>query len=346
MKKSLILQKPALVFLTCCILLAGFYWYSQSNKTNEPLLKETKKIDPGAWIANGKSYQFEQFVDNVYVMIGDLGYPSSQTINLTINVGLIVGKNGLIVIDSGGSKAIGKKIIEQIKRISDKPVVALFNTTIHSDHWLGNDAFIQAYPDIKIYGNFALIHRLNQGGGQLWFDRLHNLIPKQLDDTKMVYPSYPVPSRALLIDSEEFQVFGVLRGEGLDTNIVIYHTQTAVFFLGELLTVNRLGEMDEGMSVANTIKVLKEFMWMGSGYAVPGHGKSGEMNSTARPYLEYLTLLHQLVSRAYKKEILSYELREELIEEFDDYQDWVNFDLNIGRNMTRVYSEIEEQDLQ
>lgn len=58
-----------------------------------------------------------------------------------INSTVIVGDNGVILIDSGGTAEVGRHIAAAVRRITDKPVTHVVNTHHHGDHYLGNVAF-------------------------------------------------------------------------------------------------------------------------------------------------------------------------------------------------------------
>ena len=58
-----------------------------------------------------------------------------------INSTVIVGDEGVILVDSGGSDEVGRHIATAVRRITDKPVTHVVNTHHHGDHYLGNVAF-------------------------------------------------------------------------------------------------------------------------------------------------------------------------------------------------------------
>jgi len=58
------------------------------------------------------------------------------------NVGFFVGPEAVIVVDSQ-FKDIASGIVEQIKKVTDKPIKYLLNTHHHGDHVGGNDVFKQ-----------------------------------------------------------------------------------------------------------------------------------------------------------------------------------------------------------
>ena len=57
------------------------------------------------------------------------------------NSGFIVGKKGVLVIDAHINAEMAGKIQEAVRKVTDKPILYLVNTTYHGDHTFGNYAF-------------------------------------------------------------------------------------------------------------------------------------------------------------------------------------------------------------
>ncbi|MBI4252083.1 MAG: MBL fold metallo-hydrolase [Candidatus Tectomicrobia bacterium] len=57
------------------------------------------------------------------------------------NVGFVVGKKGVLVIDAHISVAMARQIQERIREVTDKPLLYLVNSNYHADHVFGNCAF-------------------------------------------------------------------------------------------------------------------------------------------------------------------------------------------------------------
>jgi cyclase len=81
-------------------------------------------------------YRIEELASGVYARIG--GRP------LDPNSGIVVGEEGVTLIDSGYSPAAGRAIREDIARITDKPVTSVIVTHHHFDHSWGNQEFAGA----------------------------------------------------------------------------------------------------------------------------------------------------------------------------------------------------------
>jgi glyoxylase-like metal-dependent hydrolase (beta-lactamase superfamily II) len=72
---------------------------------------------------------------------------------LDVNVGLVGGGRGLLVIDTHASEVEAGRVVEQVRRLGVGEVVAVFNTHQHFDHTFGNAVFAEAYDGPPIYAH-------------------------------------------------------------------------------------------------------------------------------------------------------------------------------------------------
>jgi len=85
------------------------------------------------------------------------------------NVSFVVTSADVVVLDSGSSLQIGQMASRMIKKITSKPVVAVFNSHYHADHWLGNHAFAQAYGEqLPIYALAGAAEQIKGCKGSGW----------------------------------------------------------------------------------------------------------------------------------------------------------------------------------
>jgi len=66
------------------------------------------------------------------------------------NVVVIEQRDGLVLIDGGGSPGAGRRIVELVRGVSDKPVKAVAITHWHGDHVLGVSSIVQAWPNAEV----------------------------------------------------------------------------------------------------------------------------------------------------------------------------------------------------
>mgnify|MGYP001551492932 FL=1 len=85
-------------------------------------------------------YKADKIADDVYVIHGPLETPNPMNQGFMNNPGFLVTDAGVVIVDPGGSVQTGEMVLNVLSGITDKPVVAVFASHIHGDHWLGNDA--------------------------------------------------------------------------------------------------------------------------------------------------------------------------------------------------------------
>ena len=80
---------------------------------------------------------------------------------------MIVGEDGLIIVDPGHAPALSAKVRAEFERIADKPVAAIIFTHGHGDHFGGAAAFLDEGRDIPVWAraNFGAEIRANPEAG-------------------------------------------------------------------------------------------------------------------------------------------------------------------------------------
>ena len=101
--------------------------------------------------SDGYFYKTQPVADHVSLIYR----PDPVRVPAEGNVEVIEQTDGLVVVDAGGTPAGGARVVEQIRRISPKPVKYLIYTHWHYDHNLGAPAFRAAYPGLRIISTEA-----------------------------------------------------------------------------------------------------------------------------------------------------------------------------------------------
>jgi glyoxylase-like metal-dependent hydrolase (beta-lactamase superfamily II) len=63
---------------------------------------------------------------------------------------VVIGDDGLLVVDTGQFPSLARAEIAGIKKLSPLPVRYIVNTHWHPDHWTGNGEFRNAWPGVAI----------------------------------------------------------------------------------------------------------------------------------------------------------------------------------------------------
>ena len=62
---------------------------------------------------------------------------------------LVVGEDAALVVDTGHHPELSRRMTEEIRRLTPKPVRYVVNTHWHNDHVSGNSVFAEAFPEAR-----------------------------------------------------------------------------------------------------------------------------------------------------------------------------------------------------
>lgn len=97
-------------------------------------------------VADGYFQTIARVEDGVWV----IAQPKPFHIQPIGNVTVIEQADGLVLIDAGGSPGAGRRIVELVRSVSDKPVKAVAITHWHGDHVLGLPAIVRQWPKAQV----------------------------------------------------------------------------------------------------------------------------------------------------------------------------------------------------
>ena len=295
-----------------------------------------------AWTLPVGEFEFEEIAPKIYVMHGPLSQPNPDNLGFMNNPALIVADSGLILIDPGGTLQVGEKILEEVKKISRKPVLAVFNSHIHGDHWLGNQAVRNAFPEADIYAHANTITQSLGSEGASWLSLMQRLTEGKSQGTEIVPANKAVKhGDEIVIAGEAFRVHSKLPSH-TDTDIMIEHVASRTIFTGDNCFQLRMGRFDDSSSIVGTIEALEYIVAQDFARVVPGHGPSGGIDESLMPYLNYLRDLRSVVSDGLEDELEDYEIKEKVLPQFTHMTDWAEFDAQFGLNLNKMYLELED----
>lgn len=181
--------------------------------------------------------EFTEIADRVWVA----RYPWYD-----VNVGLVAGEAGLVVIDTNASGALGRDTLAAVRRISSAPLVAAVNTHVHFDHTLGNGVFSAEGAELIAHEQAAsgLVEHVADS------HREHAEDPHP-DAAGMLATAPAVPTRtfssALALDLGDRVLELIHPGRGhTDGDIVIRVPEADLVFAGDLVEESTAGSAVPG----------------------------------------------------------------------------------------------------
>jgi glyoxylase-like metal-dependent hydrolase (beta-lactamase superfamily II) len=315
---------------------------SASNDSNTSEKKEaTIEIESEKAIITTTNfpYAFEQVANNTWVMHGPREFPNPDNKGFMNNPGIVETLAGLVVIDPGSTVHVGKNVLAEIKKVSDQKIVAIFNTHVHGDHWLANQAIKMAYPEVKIYGHPKMIDEINNGEGESWLKTMDTLTEGASLGTIVVAPDMATNNTDIIkIGHTQFKIhhFGIAHTK---TDIMIEVIENSVVFLGDNVLSLRIPRTSDGTFQGN-ISSVKTMLESNAKTYVPGHGPTGD-KAMVEEYINYLTLVYKAAQKTFEEDLDSSDVIKITKETTAAYKDWYGYEDLLGPQGAQAYSEVE-----
>ncbi|HET6376493.1 MAG TPA: MBL fold metallo-hydrolase, partial [Methylocella sp.] len=88
----------------------------------------------------------EEVAEGIHIRRGACEDASAANEDAIANTGFIVGRDGVLVLDPGGSLADGERLRAAIAQITGKPITHVVMSHVHPDHVFGAGAFLKDSP--------------------------------------------------------------------------------------------------------------------------------------------------------------------------------------------------------
>jgi quinoprotein relay system zinc metallohydrolase 2 len=278
---------------------------------------------------------FQEVASGIFVRRGLDEDVTATNDDAIANIGFVIGKDAVAVIDPGGSLRDGQRLRAHISSVTRTPIRYVVMTHVHPDHIFGAGAFQYDHP--QFVGHRKLPQAMAARG---------EYYTRRLEETLGKGRAGPIVVPTRLVQSEDDIDLGGgrvlhLRAHALahsDCDLTVLDRQTATLFAGDLLFVERVPSLDG--SLRGWLTELNSLKNEAAQRAVPGHGPVSVKWPQGSLDLErYLDGLLRETRQALKKGIdieaavttvgQSERARWRL---FDDYQ---------GHNVTQAFKELE-----
>jgi len=104
-------------------------------------------------------FEIKPVAEGVYAAIAKPAY------KVNCNAAIIFLDDGVLVVDTHSKPSAARGLIEQIKKMTDKPVKYVVNTHFHWDHYQGNQAYPSSWPaGVEIISSEATRASIEQRG--------------------------------------------------------------------------------------------------------------------------------------------------------------------------------------
>jgi len=279
--------------------------------------------------------KFEQIATGVYVHHGEHKDLNASYGGDICNIGFVIGKKGIAVIDTGGSPKVGARLREAIREVSRLPILYVINTHVHPDHSLGNAAFKQDKPVFVGHGKLAEAMALRR---EAYLRNQIEWVGADAAGTELIPPSLAVAATHDLDLGGRTLRLTAHPVAHSPADLSVFDTASNTLWTGDLLFIERTPSIDG--NIPNWLEVIEQLRTTSAAHVIPGHGSSttrlGAALDDEKRYLE--TLLADV-----RNAIKQGQSMEQTIPTAarSEQGKWLLFDAVNRRNVALLYPQLE-----
>jgi quinoprotein relay system zinc metallohydrolase 2 len=276
-----------------------------------------------------------EIAPGIFVHIGATALMTKQNLGAIANIGFIVGRDAVAVIDTGGSPREGRRLLAAIRVRTDKPIRYVINTHAHPDHVFGNVAFAKEAASFVGHKNLP---RALAARGQFYVDAFRRIMGEELvGEVRLTTPTLLVDGTLRLDLGQRELTLRAWSTAHSDSDLTVLDQETRTLFTGDLIFLTHIPVLDG--SIRGWLAILPELEAIPAQRVVPGHGAVSNWPGALvdeRRYLEQLaTDVAALIARGEPIAVASG------IAAGSERSRWGLFDDYNARNATSAFSEIE-----
>jgi cyclase len=247
-----------------------------------------------------------QIRERVYMLVG-------RGANTTVHV----GSDGVLIVDPQTSAA-SAQVLAAIRRLSDRPVRFIVNTTGDADHIGGNEAIAKSGQTLA-GGNTRPATVTGTGGAPIFAHEnlLNRLSTGETAVNALPTDTYFVKQKDLFVNGEAVQLLHV-KAAHTDGDTMVFFRRSDVISTGDVFTPDRYPMIDlaRGGSIEGLLAginyilelAVPDFNEEGGTMIVPGHGRLCD-ESDVSDYRDMVTIVRDRVLDMVQKKMTLDQVR-------------------------------------
>ncbi len=228
--------------------------------------------------------------EHCYYVKGMSGAASAENQGFMSNAGFVVTNDSVVVFDTLGTPVLARKLVAEIRKVTNKPIRRVIISHYHADHIYG----MQVFKDLgaEMWAHEAGKEYLYSDEAKLRLQQRRELLRPWLDETRKL-----LPADKWLSGDADFEMGGLhflLRYVGpahSSEDMAMFVKEDRVLYSGDLIFKGRVpfvGNADSRL----WLRALDQLIAFDPKYLIPGHGLASDTPiddlKLTRDYLVYV----------------------------------------------------------
>jgi len=270
----------------------------------------------------------------IHIRCGVTQDASADNQDAIANVGCVIGRDAVAVMDPGGSQDDGESLRRAIRQITSLPIRYVVMSHVHPDHVFGAGAFQQERP---IFVGHARLPRALALRGAYYRKMLDRILGPDRAGP-VVMPTQLVRDHATLDLGDRLLDLTAHGPAHTDCDLSMIDRRADTLLTGDLLFVNRVPSLDGDLK--GWLAQLAAMQASGPRHAVPGHGPvSVDWPDAAADITRYLTVLLNETRQAVARNVPIATAADTVAQ--SERNRWKLFDDYNPRNVIVAYQQLE-----
>jgi len=276
----------------------------------------------GFALAQDLGPQIRKLEDGVYVYVGK---------NFNSNCGIVLTREGVVLIDSGHNPTDSRAILEAVKKLTPLPVRFLIDTEPHPDHTTGHFVFSPPAAIIAAEGAGDSMRSRERGEP----DRIQKLAATSpemraaLEGYRFVTPDIEYHQKMTLKVGERMFELIYLKGVHSESDTAVWLPKERVLFSAAGIIVNQINNLRPIVSIPDVLAAAKTMKSLAPLHVVPGHGMPGTVKIFEDSEKYYALLLERVGRLAREGKSLDQIKKEVRMPEYEHWAAQERFPTNV-----------------
>lgn len=230
-----------------------------------------------------------EFIPGVYSAIGATAPPTYENSGHNNNLSFIITGEGVVVVNGGGAYVLAKALHDEIRTMTDQPVVLVVNENGQGHAMLGNSYW--AEQNVPIIAHEDAASEFEERGFRI-LEGMQELNREKAEGTFLQGPTETFREDYIVELGEyriEVRYLGPSHSAG---DVVVWLPNQDLVIAGDMAFHERMLPIFEDTYTLDWLETWdNEFEALNATYVIPGHGHPTNMDQVRRytkGYLEYL----------------------------------------------------------